>query len=250
MTAGLDIWWLLPAGLGAGLSGSVAGMASVVSYPALLAVGLNPLAANVTNTVALVFSGVGSTLGSRPELHGQGPQLRRWAPAAAAGGLVGAVLLLLTPARLFGTLVPVLIGLASLGVLVPRRPAQPGRARSRAWRVRMGAAVFSVAVYGGYFGAAAGVALLAIFLAVAWENLARSTALRNVLLGVANGVAALTFAIAGPVHWWDVLPLAGGFLVGARLGPIVVRRAPAWPLRVAISAGGVALAVHLGLSAY
>jgi uncharacterized membrane protein YfcA len=250
MTADLSTWWLLPAGVGAGLTGSVAGLASVVSYPALLATGLNPLAANVTNTAALVFSGLGSALGSRPELAGQGHLARRLAPAAAAGGLVGAVLLLVTPASLFAKLVPVLIGLASLGVLVPRRAAVPGAPLSKAWRVRLGVAVFVVAIYGGYFGAAAGVALLAIFLAVAWESVARSTALRNVLLGLANGVAAVVFSIAGPVHWMEMLPLATGFLVGSRIGPIVVRHAPAWPLRAAISAAGLALAVHLGAGTY
>jgi uncharacterized membrane protein YfcA len=198
----------------------------------------------------LVFSGLGSTLGSRPELRGQGALVRRLAPAAAAGGLVGAVMLLVTPASLFAKLVPVLIGLASLGVLVPRRGAQPGAELSRAWRVRLGVAVFVVAVYGGYFGAAAGVALLAIFLAVAWQSVARSTALRNVMLGLANGIAAVVFSIAGPVHWLDVMPLAAGFLIGARAGPIVVRHAPAWPLRAAISGAGLALAVHLGAGTY
>src|SRR5690242_11871191 len=100
---------LVAAGLGAGLTGSVAGLASLVSYPALLATGLGPVSANVTNTVALICSGIGSTAGSRPELVGQGPRLRRLGVIGALGGLLGGTLLLVTPAGAFERLVPWLI---------------------------------------------------------------------------------------------------------------------------------------------
>jgi uncharacterized membrane protein YfcA len=246
----LDAIWLVLAGVGGGLAGSVAGMASLVSYPALLAVGLPPVTANVTNTVALVSSSAGSVWGSRPELEGQGGLARRLAPVAVAGGVTGGILLLATPAADFSRLVPVLIGAASLAILVRRKPVdtEGGGTGRPSWGLF--GSVFLVGVYGGYFGAAAGVVLLAVLLLYTGDTLARSSALKNLLLGLANAVAAVAFAAFGPVHWVDVLPLAAGFLVGGRLGPIIVRHAPAWPLRVIIAGAGLGLAVHLGLDAY
>jgi uncharacterized protein len=246
---GLDPLWLVLAGFGAGLTGSVAGLASLVSYPALLATGLAPVSANVSNTVALVFSAVGSVWGSRPELSGQRARARRLGVLAVAGGAAGGALLLATPSSTFALVVPWLIGVASVAILARREAAAaPARRRRPAWAAR--AAVFVVAVYCGYFGAAAGVLLLALLLVLTGEPLARANALKNLLLGSANAVAAVGFAAFGPVHWGAVLPLAAGFLVGGRLGPVVVRRAPMGPLRVLIGLAGLGLAVHLALDAY
>lgn len=247
---GWDLAWLALAGLGAGLVGSVAGLASLISYPALLAVGLSPVSANVSNTVALVFSGVGSVWGSRPELRGQRARAWRLGGMAVAGGAAGGLLLLATPAGDFAKIVPWMIGLASLAILARREPAEgvAGEARLPGWEVS--AAVFAVAVYCGYFGAASGVLLLALLLVATGEPLARSNAMKNLLAGSANAVAAVAFVLFGPVHWWAVAPLAVGFLCGGRLGPLVVRRAPPGPLRALIALGGVGLAVHLGLDAY
>src|SRR4029450_5854673 len=104
-----------------GLTGSIAGLASVATYPALLLVGLPPVTANVTNTVALVFNGIGSVWGSRPELEGQMKWILPPPPAAARGAAAGAVLLLSTPAEGFERVVPILLGLASVAILIPRR---------------------------------------------------------------------------------------------------------------------------------
>jgi len=250
MLPGLDSLWLVLAGFGAGLIGSVAGLASLVSYPALLAVGIPPVAANVSNTVALVFSGAGSVWGSRPELAGQ--RARAWSLAALAvpGGLVGGTLLLATPAATFALVVPWLIGLAAIAILLRREPVPAAQTPPREQSRRSRAAVFSVAVYCGYFGAGAGVLLLALLLATTGEPLARCNALKNLLLGVANAVAAVAFVAFGPVHWAAAAPLAVGFLCGGRLGPVIVRRAPVGPLRVLIALGGLGLALHLGFDAY
>jgi uncharacterized membrane protein YfcA len=246
--SGLEVLLLAAAGLVAGLAGSIAGLASLASYPALLAVGLGPIAANVTNTVALVFSSVGSTLGSRPELEGQGSRVRLLAPAAVLGGCAGAGLLLLTPSDTFERIAPWLIGAASLTILLrPRVHAGEGR---RAAAPGLAAGVFLIAVYGGYFGAAAGVMLLALMLVATGESLARSNAFKNVLLGIANAVAALGFALLGPVEWGAAAPLAAGLLAGGRLGPVVVRRSNATALRVAIGLAGLALSVKLAVDAY
>jgi len=246
---------LVVAGVGAGLIGSIAGLASLISYPALLATGLPPITANVTNTVALVFSGVGSVSASRPELRQQSGRLRRLVPAAVAGGALGAFLLIRTPSNAFEKIVPVLIAVASIAVMIRGKPADlaahhGGRvapSRDGWWLV---AATFGIGIYGGYFGAAAGVLLLALILLATGELLPRSNAIKNVLLGSANLVAAAGFALFGHVAWLLALPLAIGFLVGARIGPRIVRRVPATGLRLAIGACGLGLAIYLGVGAY
>jgi uncharacterized protein len=112
------------------------------------------------------------------------------------------------------------------------------------------AAIFFICVYGGYFGAAAGVLLIALLLHVGRATLAHANASKNIILGVANTVAALIFSFGASVYWPAVLALGLGCLVGARLGPVVVRHAPAGPLKVLISVAGLALAVKLGIDAY
>jgi len=239
---------LLLAGAAAGLAGGTAGLASVISYPALLAAGLPPVAANVTNSVALVFSGAGSSLGARPELRGQGRRMRVLGVAGTLGGALGAVLLLLTPAGTFEKVVPVLIGAASACVLIPRPRAPRHTTGSDArWVV---AGVFGVSVYGGYFGAASGVLLLALLLNATPDSLPVSNAIKNAVLALANGIAALGFAFFADVRWLAALPLAIGFFAGGLLAPMVVRRLPAGPLRLLIATLGVAIAIRLGLRAY
>jgi uncharacterized protein len=245
---------LFGAGVLGGLTGSIAGLASVATYPALLLAGLPPVAANVTNTVALVFNGIGSILGSRPELAGQGKWLRRFVPFAAAGGVIGAVLLLSTPASGFERIVPVLLAFAALAILIPVRPAPHARVSSHRRHTTMliveATAIFVICIYGGYFGAAAGVLLLALLLRAGGTTLAHANAGKNVILGVANGVAAVIFAVAAPVQWTAVAALGLGCLLGSRLGPIVVRHAPAGPLRWVIGLAGLGLTAKLGWDAY
>ena len=245
---GAEFALLLVAGVGAGLAGAVTGLASIISYPALLATGIPPVSANVTNTVALVFSGFGSAVGGRPELRGQGPRLRILAPVGLVGGAIGAVLLLVTPSDAFGKVVPVLIGLASACVLIPRPPAENTHTgRDAHWVIW---AVFGISIYGGYFGAAAGVVMLALLLAATSESLPQSNAVKNAVLALANLVAAVAFIVFSDVRWFAVLPLAIGFFIGGWLGPKLVRRLPAGPLRLAIAVAGIALAIHLALQAY
>lgn len=246
--------WQVPlvvlAGIGAGLTGSIAGLASLISYPALLAIGLPPITANVTNTVALVFGGVGSVLGSRPELTGQARRVRRLAGAGVLGGAAGAVALLATPPGAFERIVPWLIAAASVTILAVRRPAAPPDGPARPDRPVVVGLVFLVGVYGGYFGAAAGVLLLALFLAVTAETVACSNALKNVVLGLANLVAGVLFAVDGAVDWAVAVTLGVGVLAGSRMGPVVVRRVPPRPLRVVIALAGLGLAVRLAYGAY
>jgi uncharacterized membrane protein YfcA len=245
-----DATILLAAGILGGLASTIASVASVVSYPVLLALGLPPLTANVTNTMSLVLNGVGSVLGSRPELSGQRDRVIRLGAVTALGGATGAAILLLAPVGAFAVAVPVLIGGASLALLV--QPAIRGLAPTpdaeSSWKRR--ACVFVVAVYAGYFGAAAGVLQLAVLSTMLAESLIRVNAVKNAVSGVANGVAAILFALFAPVHWAYVPFLAIGFLGGGFIGPRLIRRVPVRPLRVFIAAAGIALAVRLGWSAY
>ncbi|MFY9887947.1 MAG: sulfite exporter TauE/SafE family protein [Streptosporangiaceae bacterium] len=276
---------LLGVGVLAGIVSTVASLASVVSYPALLALGLPPVSANVTNTVALMFTAVGAAAGSRPELSGQRARVLRLGLLTAAGGGAGAALLLTTPARGFEYVAPVLIAAGSLVILRRPAPASPaaagdgtsaggdgtpaggdgtpaggdgvpdsGSAPAAATREREGwgsrAGVFAVAVYVGYFGAAGGVLMLALLLRLFRQSLARTNALKNVISGLANAVAGIAFAIFGPVRWSAALPLAAGFLIGGWIGPKIVRRLPARGLRAFIGLCGLAVAVRLAVGTY
>jgi uncharacterized membrane protein YfcA len=241
---------LLAAGVGGGIAGTMASVASVVSYPALLALGLPPLAANVTNTMSLVFCVPGAVLGARPELAGQRGRVLRYGAVMAAGGAAGAAILLLAPPGAFALAVPVLICSAAVLVLLqPRLRAlspRPGAEQSK----RRLAVMFGVAAYLGYFGAAGGVLLLAALAATISESLIRVNAIKNVVSGAANLVAAAVFAVYAPVDWAFVPPLAAGFLIGGYTGQRLARHLPAAALRVIVALAGLALAVKLGISAY
>jgi uncharacterized membrane protein YfcA len=241
---------LIGAGTLAGVASTIAALASVVSYPVLLALGLPPVSANVTNTVALVFTGAGAAAGSRPELAGQGRLVRRLGALTALGGAAGAALLLLTPASAFEAVAPCLIGAASLLLIVQPKiaslTARPDGERS--WPLR--ATLSAAAIYIGYFGAAGGIVMLAVLTAMMDQPMARINAVKNVVTGLANAAAAVGFAIFGPVRWAAVPPLAAGFLVGGWIGPALVRRMPGQPLRVVVGFAGIILAVRLGIAAY
>jgi hypothetical protein len=241
-----DTFLLIGAGVIAGVMGSAGGITSLISYPALLAIGIPPLPANVTNAVALMGSFPGSALGSRPELKGQGPWLRRWAPVAIVGGVVGVVLLLSTPDRVFNRIVPYLLASAALVLLVQPRISRWHENRlGRGNRYFLPIGLFVVSVYSGYFGAGSGVMILALLLLTVDKEFPRANALKNMILGVADVVAAIGFLLFGPVHVEAALALAGGLFVGSFLGPSVTRRVPGNVIRVLVALLGFALAIWL-----
>jgi uncharacterized protein len=237
-----DAAFLVAAGALAGAAGTAGGIASLISYPALLAVGIAPFPANVTNAVALITTGAGATVSSQPELTGQWPRLRVWAPLAVGGGVVGAVLLLVTPRGVFDWIVPFLVASASVLLI-----AQPRIARWHGSRPRRGTglamlvAVAGVSVYSGYFGAGAGILILSMLLLLAEPDLARANALKNVLLMIADLVPAVIFGLAGPVEWVAAISLALGSLLGGLVGPRIMRRVPSGAMRIAIGVCGFAL---------
>lgn len=233
---------LAGAGILAGLSGSMAGLASLFSYPALLAMGLTPVSANVSNTVSLGVGTLGAALGSRPELEGQSRNVWRYGAVAAAGGAAGALLLLSTPAGVFEAVVPFLIAAASTVLLLQPRLAnvatRPGDSTGPLALI----GIFGIGIYGGYFGAAAGILMLALLGCLLPESLLRVNALKTVVLGLANLIAALAFVAFGQVTWWAVFPLTAGLLIGNWTGPWLLRRIPASGLRLCIALAGYGLA--------
>jgi len=231
-------------GVGAGLTGSMAGLASLVSYPALLAVGIPPIAANVTNTVALLSSTAGTAAGARQELRGHRSRLIRLSAVAAAGGLGGAVLLLATPAKAFELIVPALIALGAV-LLLLRDPIRRWAGHRSPSPPVLHGTVFLIGVYGGYFGAAAGVLMLAVLSVAATEAHAVTNAVKSIALGAANLTAAVIYAAVAPVDWTAAVLLGAGVLLGSWLGPALVRRTPERPLRIAIALAASGLAAYL-----
>lgn len=240
----------MAAGLAAGTVNTIIGSGSLVTFPTLLAVGYPPVLANVSNTVGLVFGGVSGAVGYRAELAGQGPRLRRLGVASAAGGLTGAVALLVLPGAVFDAVVPVLVLVASVLVLFQPRlaarfAARPGRGQPGGPALFVG--VFLTGIYGGYFGAAQGVILVAILGTFLSDGLQRLNATKNVLAVIVNLVAALLFVAVTDVAWAAAGLIAVGSIAGGQLGATVGRRIPGPVLRWIIVIGGTAVAIRLFL---
>jgi hypothetical protein len=248
---------LVVGGVVAGIIGTAGGITSLVAYPLLLAVGIPPLAANVTGSVAISGSGIGSAFRAGPDLVGHRPTLARWIPVAVVGALVGSILLLVTPPDLFGRIVPFLVAAGAVLLLVQPRIAtwsdrrghgargDGARGDGAAGRGATASAVTGVAIYDGYFGAGSGVLMIAVLLFTVEPRLLRANALKNVILVVADVLPAVLFAIFGHVVWSAALALGAGTLLGGLLGPSVARRIPRGALRIGIAVSGLALAVWL-----
>jgi uncharacterized membrane protein YfcA len=238
--------FLCGAGLVAGVIGTAGGITSLVAYPALLAVGIPPLAANVTNSVALLGSGFSSGLRAVPELAGHSSTLRAWLPPTVLFSLGGAILLVITPVGVFDLVVPFLVALGSLVLLL--QPVITGWQSRRGTvpnRVVIGVSGAGVAVYNGYFGAGSGILLIALLLFTTEPVLHRANALKNLILIVSDLLPAVLFAVLGTVVWSAALPLGAGALVGGLIGPTVAKRVPAGILRPLIALCGLGLAVWL-----
>ncbi len=238
------------AGLAAGMINVVVGSGTLITFPVLLAFGYAPVTANVSNTVGLVPGSVSGAVGYRRELTGQAGRAKRLGAMSAAGGITGAVLLLVLPASAFKAIVPVFIaGAVALTLAQPRLKRWLGHNRidlegGRA-RLLTPAGVYLAGVYGGYFGAAQGILLLSILGLTLAQDLQRTNALKNVLVGIVNGVAAIYFILAADVQWGPAAIIAGSSIVGGQLGARYGRLLPSRALRALIVVVGVAAIVQL-----
>jgi uncharacterized membrane protein YfcA len=230
------------AGIGAGTINAIVGSGTLITFPTLLAVGYPPVLANVSNTVGLVPGSISGAIGYRRELEGQLGRLIRLGVASLLGGVTGAVLLLRLPASAFKDIVPVLIAIGCILVVAqpwitrhvrPRHNA-PAHGSPAVWFL-----VFLTGVYGGYFGAAQGVLLIAVMGIGIAETLQRINAAKNVLAGLVNAIAAVMFIAISHVAWAAAAAIAVGSIIGGQLGAIVGRRLPAPVLRGFVVVVGV-----------
>jgi uncharacterized membrane protein YfcA len=244
---GLGAIGLTAAAAAAGLINAVAGGGSLITFPALLATGMPAVVANVTNTLALAPGYVGGILSQRKDLHGQGLRMQWLLPAAAAGGVAGALLLLNTSEKLFSSLVPWLILLGSLLLAVqgPLRQWLVRRTGSRDSRAEAQWAVIPVllaAGYGGYFGAGLGVIVLAVLALSINDSLTRLNGIKQAISFAANSMAAVVFLVSGQVSWGAAGLMAMGSMVGGALGGRLAGRVNPEHLRWGVVMAGVVIA--------
>jgi uncharacterized membrane protein YfcA len=235
------------AGLAAGTINTVVGSGTLVTFPVLLSLGVPPVTANVSNTIGLVPGGVSGAHGYRRELAGQQARIVRYGSASFLGALLGASLLLVLPAGVFKAVVPALILIAMVLVVIQPRlsrrfihPDQPSAGRRP---VLLWLLVFAAGVYGGYFGAAQGVLLIAMLGALLDSDLQRVNALKNVLSLIVNLVAGVLFAIVAHPNWTYALLIAVFSAIGGQLGALVGRRLAPAVLRGVIVLVGLAALV-------
>jgi uncharacterized membrane protein YfcA len=247
----LDAVAIFAAGLAAGTVNVIVGSGSLITFPTLLALGYPPVLANVSNNVGLVPGNVSATVAYRAELVGQRRRLLQLGWASLVGGLIGAVLLLGLPHSVFKAAVPVLIAVAAvLMALQPRisaglerrgtRPAHGGPALT--------AGVLLTGVYGGYFGAAQGVVLIALLAIFIDDDLQRLNGTKNALALTVNAVAGVFFIATTHVSWSVAGLIAAGSVIGGQVGGRYGRRLPAPVLRWTIVVVGLGVAVGLAVA--
>ncbi|WP_371478977.1 sulfite exporter TauE/SafE family protein [Kitasatospora sp. NBC_00315] len=241
---------VLVAGVGAGTINAIVGSGTLITFPVLLALGLPPVTANVSNTLGLVPGSVSGVVGYRRELVGQGARLRRLGGASLLGGLLGAVLLVKLPSGAFTAIVPALILLALVLVVIQPRVARVVAARRKEGGDPHGgllllAGVFLTGIYGGYFGAAQGVLLIALMGMLLQDGMQRINAAKNVLALIVNAVAAVFFLFTSTIDWTAVLLIAVGSVVGGQIGAKVGRRLRPTVLRAVIVVVGLAAVTKL-----
>ncbi len=245
----LEALGVLLAGVAAGTINTIVGAGTLITFPALLAVGLPPVTANITNTVGLVPGSFSGAWGYRRELEGQRNRLVPLSVAAVAGGLAGGLLLLTLPSSAFDAVVPVLIGLGcALVVLQPtvKRALQRSAPRPAHGGPLLLVGIFLTAVYGGYFGAAQGVLHVALITILAGETVQRANAAKNWLAALVNSTAALLFVVVADVAWGYAALVAVGATAGGQLGAVLGRRLPDGLLRgVIVTVGIVAIVQFL-----
>ncbi|SEO74961.1 sulfite exporter TauE/SafE family protein [Actinacidiphila rubida] len=246
---------VLAAGVGAGTINTIVGSGTLITFPVLLAVGLPPVTANVSNALGLVPGSVAGAIGYRKELTGQRDRLLRLGTVCLIGGAGGAMLLVTLPSKAFDAIVPVLIGLALVLVVLQPRLARFVQARRDAAGssaptdggpvLLLGMLVASA--YGGYFGAAQGVLYLSLMGLLLDEPLQRVNGLKNVLAAIVNGIAAVFFVIVAHMDWAAVGLIAAGATLGGMVGARIGRRLPPTALRGLIVVVGLAAIVQLAL---
>lgn len=249
----LEAALILLSGLTAGAVNTVVGSGSLLTFPVLLALGYPPVLANVSNTIGLLPGSISGSIGYRRELSGQRGRIIRLGSVSAAGGGIGAILLLALPASSFEAIVVILILIACVIVIAQPRLAGAIRARSRgaatgSMHPSVPVFVAATSLYGGYFGAAQGVILLAMLGVLVDDHPQRLNALKNVLTAILNVAATVVFVLATTVAWEAAILLAIGAIVGGQTGARIGSRLDPTVLRIAIVVVGLIVVVRYALT--
>ncbi len=251
-----DFLIILLAGTAAGTINTVVGSGSLITFPTLVALGYPPLLANVSNNIGLVPGSMSGVHGYRRELVGQRPRLRRLVPASLLGGLTGATLLLVLPSTVFNKVVVVLIAIALVLVVVQptlsrrlaARRGDAGRGSGHGHRdvtFALAAIVFGAGIYGGYFGAAQGIILIAVLGIFLDDDLQRLNAAKNVLAMSVNAIASVVFILSTHIDWKVAGTIALGSTVGGQIGARVGRQLNPKMLRAVIVVVGLTALIRL-----
>lgn len=245
----LELLAVAAAGAAAGASNSIAGAGSLITFPTMVALGLPPLSANVTNTVGIVPGYVGGVLGYSDLLRQQGERFARLLVPMLIGAAAGTAALLLTSDAAFEAIVPVLIAASCLLLLfqpgLTKRLSHAGNEHSP----YLTAGIFFCGAYGAYFGSAVSILLFAILALFVADTLQHLNAMKIVLVGCSNLLAAVVYAFLAPVEWRYALTLMVSSLAGGRVGAHYARRIPADPLRISIAVFGLVVAAVLAVRA-
>ncbi|MEU5976607.1 sulfite exporter TauE/SafE family protein [Streptomyces sp. NPDC047315] len=257
----MTIWEMLAvfaAGISAGTINTIVGSGTLITFPVLLAVGLSPVTATVSNGLGLVAGSISGAIGYRAELTGQRRRVLRLAAVATVGGVTGAALLLTLPSTAFETIVPILVTLAlALVILQPRISAAVQRRREANGTTAhpdggplLLVGILLASVYGGYFTAAQGIIYMALMGMLINDTLQRLNATKNILAAVVNSVAAVFFLFVADFDWTAVALIAVGSTIGGQLGAKVGRKLSPKFLRVLIVVVGTVALVQLVLYRY
>jgi uncharacterized membrane protein YfcA len=233
-----EFLWHVAIGIAGGIITSLVGGASLVTFPALLTTGLAPVAAVVVNLVSLMPANLSAAWWDRSQLPRFGWGMWLTLAVSAVGAVVGAWLLMITPERVFMALVPLLLGLSTLlfahagriAVWIERRATTTAAAERDRWAITV-AAMVPVSIYGGYFGAGAGVMLLAILMVVANGDYRCANAIKNLVSGLNCLMASAVYVVQDAVAWLPVFVIMAGALVGAKVGVAIVRVVPREAMR-------------------
>lgn len=246
---------LLLIGIAAGIISAAAGLASLVTYPSLLIMGLPPVMANITSAFSTITGNYSSVFASLKELKSNRRQLWIILPVVFIGSVIGAFVLFAVPSKIFADLIPLFIAIAGIILIFPHQPKQASpvmaknsRMFGRSWFTQLSAVlgIFIVGLYAGFFNAGAGVLMLTLLTVInRQKSFAVNNALKNVAMTVTNTTSWIIFAIEAPIYWNYVLPLMIGNVIGGYLGPIIVRHLPGRLMQVLVGIGSLILAVSL-----
>ena len=243
--------YLLLGGVVAGILASAASFASLASYPLLLSVGVAPVYANVTNDAVLIWNSLGAVFASGRELHGHWRQVWIYGFFTVIGSIIGCILLLAFPGKVFERVVPFFILIAGAMILVSGKHQPDLTKQKPQWlKVLYIFLLIVVGGYAGYFGAASGIVILVLLTYLTDEDFLVSNAIKNAVCGFTNLVALIIYSFTSKIYWWDAIPMAVGMFIGGYLGPIVLRYVPAKLMRWVIALLALTQAIIFFKQAY